>query len=145
MSSIIVDIADGVVDLLNAGAFSESFTARRTWQLNQKLSDMEELSVTVIVPKEAEISNADRGSSWWDCTFQVGFQQKIAGEPVARDERCDQLAELMQEAFDWMARNRPVDGAAFVEMKLLIQAAPDHLEKNHAFTGVMTFTYRVRR
>jgi hypothetical protein len=74
--SVITDIADAVVASLNAGTFSEPFTAERLHQPSFELADLQTLRVSV-VPKSLEIRNASRQHSFFDCTIDVGLQQKV--------------------------------------------------------------------
>ncbi|MCK4341001.1 MAG: hypothetical protein KAY37_04680 [Phycisphaerae bacterium] len=74
--STIIEVTDALVARLNAGEFSQSFTAEREYQ---PVFDLAELRVSV-VPKAVSITTASRHDSFYDCTVDVGIQKKVDWE-----------------------------------------------------------------
>jgi hypothetical protein len=139
----VIDVADAVVASLNAGSFGVPFTAERKYVPAVDLSDLAELKVTV-VPKSAEITTATRTSSYFDCTIDIGIQQKVnPNEPA----ELDALSDLAEQIVDHL-RLSPLDAlpeAAWLSIAHEPVFAPEHLDQQRVFTSVISVTYRVRR
>ncbi len=141
--STVIDIADAVVASLNLGSFEPPVTAVRKYVPAVELSDLVELSVTV-VPKSAEITTATRTSSNFDCTIDIGVQQKVNPEEPTE---LDALADLAEQIVDHL-RLKSLDGfsgAAWLSIANEPVFAPEHLDQQRVFTSVVSVTYRVRR
>ena len=139
--SVITDIADAVVASLNAGTFSEPFTAERLHQPSFELADLQTLRVSV-VPKSLEIRNASRQHSFFDCTIDVGLQQKVDD-----DTRVDDLLVLAEEIADHLRLQRLADypQAAWLSIEHDPVVASEHLDQHRQLTSVLSVTYRVKR
>jgi hypothetical protein len=141
--STVIDVADAVVASLNAGSFALPFTAARKYVPAVELSDLADLNVTV-VPKSAEITTATRTSSYFDCTIDIGIQQKVnPNEPA----ELDALADLAEQIVDHL-RLSPLDAlpeAVWLSIANEPVFAPEHLDQQRVFTSVVSVTYRVRR
>jgi hypothetical protein len=139
--SVITDIADAVVASLNAGTFSESFTAERLHQPSFELADLQTLRVSV-VPKSMEIRNASRQHSFFDCTIDVGLQQKVDD-----DARVDELLVLAEQIADHLRLRRLDDypEAAWMAIEHDPVVAAEHLDQHRQLTSVLSVTYRVKR
>ena len=74
--SVVVAIADATVEALNAGSFSQEFTARRYYQPVFALPEMQELHVSV-VPKSLEIFAGARHQNQHDYAIDIGVQKKV--------------------------------------------------------------------
>lgn len=141
--SEIVAIADAVVAELNAGTFSESFTAERLFQPVFELTDLQVLHVSV-VPRSVKSQGATRGASFFDCAVDIGVQKKLGAEDEADIES---LLDLVEAISDYL-RSRPLQAwprAAWVKSENAPVYAPEHLEQLRQFTSVLTITYRVMR
>lgn len=141
--STVIDVADAVVASLNAGSFALPFTAVRKYVPAVGLSDLAELNVTV-VPKSAEITTATRTSSYFDCTIDIGIQQRVNPEEPAE---LDALADLAEQIIDHL-RLSPLEAlpeAAWLSIANEPVFAPEHLDQQRVFTSVVSVTYRVRR
>jgi len=141
--STVVNVADAVVTSLNAGTFSQPFTAQRKYVPAVDLADLATLHVTV-VPRAVAITTATRDSSYFDCTVDVGIQQKVDPDQVAE---LDALVNLAEELVDHL-RLRRLDsypGAVWMSITHEPVFAPEHLDQERAFTSVISVTYRVRR
>jgi len=142
MSTIII-VADAVAASLNAGSFSQTFTAARHYQPSFELSDMQALRVSV-VPKSVSIASATRQHSFFDFAIDIGVQQKInTNDPV----EIDALMDLMDEIADHLRLKR-LDGlpeAAWLSIGHEPVFAAEHLDQQRLFTSVLTVTYRIRK
>ncbi len=146
MSSVTLELADAVAATLNAGAFSQEFTAVRSHLPDYDLSEVKALTVTV-VPKSLEIAKASRESAYFDAAIDIGVQQKIDGDAEAARAMVDGLIALVEEIVDHL-RGRRLEGAPDA-VWMAIANDPvfdrDHMERLRVFTGVVTVTYRKRR
>jgi len=141
--STVIDVADAVVASLNAGSFGIPFTSARSYVPVVELSDLAELIVTV-VPKSAEITTATRTSSYFDCTIDIGIQQKVNPDELSE---LDALADLAEQIVDHL-RLESLDAlpeAAWLSIANEPVFAPEHLDQQRVFTSVVSVTYRVRR
>lgn len=139
--SVITDIADAVTASLNAGTFTETFTAERLHQPSFELTDLQTLRVSV-VPKSQEIRNASRQHSFFDCTVDVGIQQKVDD-----DSRVDELLAFAEEIADHLRLKRLTDYplAAWMAIEHDPVVASEHLDQHRQLTSVLSVTYRVKR
>jgi hypothetical protein len=139
--SVITDIADAVTTSLNAATFSEDFTAERLHQPSFELTELQSLHVSV-VPKALEIRNASRQHSFWDCTIDVGIQQKVDD-----DARVDELVAFAEEIANHLRLKRLADYplAAWMAIEHDPVVASEHLDQHRQLTSVLTVTYRVKR
>lgn len=141
--STIIAIADAVVASLNAGTFSQPFTAQRRYQPSFELPEMQALHVSV-VPRSVSITSATRENGYFDCAIDIGVQKKVNPETPAE---IDALMTLMDEIADHL-RLRRLDAApqaAWLSIQHEPIFAPEHLDQLRQFTSVLTVTYRVPR
>ena len=142
-ASTLIALADSIVASLNAGAFSLPFEVQRGYRPAVGLPDLAAVMVTVI-PKSLAITAATRADGFYDCAIDVGVQRQVnAADPA----ELDALMSLVEEIGDHL-RSRPLDGfpaAVWLSLENEPVFAPEHLEKEHVFTSVLTVTYRVRR
>lgn len=140
---VLLTVADAVVAALNAGSFSQPFTAQRSYRPTYEPADLSDLRVTV-VPKSVEVTNASRSESHYDCTVDIGIQQKTdPGQLPLLDE----LMQLVGEVADHLQQQRlaALPSAAWVSLANEPAFAPEHLHEQRIFTSVLTVTYRVRK
>lgn len=145
--SVIVQVADAVTASLNAGTFSQEFTAQRLHQPSFDLAELATLHVSV-VPRSQTITNAARQSSYFDCAIDVGIQQRLQPtEPSHEQGQIDALLDLVQEIADHLRHKRLDDypDAAWLSIEHDPVVASEHLDQNRQFTSVLTATYRVKR
>ena len=137
----IVDIADAVVAELNAGQFSQAFTAVRSYRPQYDLSEMTTLHVTV-VPKGVEMVTVSRNSVQHDVSVDVAVQKKLETESNAE---IDPLMALVEELADFFRLRRLAACPNAVWMKTENEPvySPGHLEELRQFTSVLTLTFRV--
>jgi len=141
--STIVQVADAVVASLNAGSFSQEFTAERRYRPTFELADLETLRVSV-VPGSLEIINATRTANYFDCSLDIGVQKRINLE---RPEQIDALMRLVEELVQhlWNHRLELMPEAVWLRIVNEPVVAAEHLDQQRVFTSVLTVTYRVRR
>ena len=140
--AVIIDIADAVVATLNAGTFSQAFTAERHYLPRFELPDMTMLRVSV-VPKGIASQTLDRKRDQNDYRIDVAVQHKTGTDLVTFDA----LMNLVEEIGDYL-QGTPLVGypqARCFDMVNEPIYAPEHLEEFRQFTSLMTFTYRVWR
>ena len=141
--ALIVDIAEAVVVELNAGQFSQAFTAQRLYRPQFDLAEMQDLHVTV-VPKGIETSIASRSSVQCDVSVDVAVQKKLQTEDA---DEIDPLMNLVEEIADFF-RGRKLSQyprASWIATANEPVYSPGHLEELRQFTSVLTVTFRVMR
>ena len=136
-----IDIADAVVAELQAGTFSEPFTAARRVLPEFELAELKTLTVTV-VPKSVGIHNITRDSSSFEVAVDIGIQQKIGTDTDAEVAR---LSGVVTELVAFLNRRRLTDlpAAVFVSIANEPVYAPEHLSEKRLFTSILTLTYRI--
>jgi len=137
---VIADIAQAVADALNAGNFSQEFTAERVALPQFRLRDMGALHVTV-VPREVESEALSRAQDRYEVRVDVAIQKKVSS--LDKTE-LDPLLALVQEVADYLNR-RSMAGAAWLKTENKPVYSPEHLRELRQFTSVLTLTYRVVR
>jgi len=140
--SYVVDLVQEIVDQLNAGSFSQSFTAERKYYVDPDLSEIETLQVTAAVSRQ-EITTYARAYEQFNITVDVAIQNK-AGDDATRDTMVDFAEEIIDflrgknmtpgaETFDWLRiENEPV-------------YFPDHFREYGVFTTLIRCTYQITR
>jgi len=147
MSAKIIQIAEAVVALLNAGEFEVEFEAARRYLVDFKLRDeLDELRVSVVA-RDDEETGASRANSQHDYGIDIGVQKKV--DPASL-ETLDALVALVEAIHDHLAAPgtrhlaSPVD-AVLVAIKTEPIYAPDHLGERRVFTSIVRCTYRALR
>lgn len=150
--SVLVQIADAVAASINAaaadGVFPEPLEAVRTHRPSFDLEELGELRVSV-VPRSTVITALARLQSQYECTVDVGIQQRVpAGDGGdGRDARVDALLELAEAVGDHLRHKRLPEfpEAAWASIAHDPVLAPEHLDERSTLTTVLSVTYRVRR
>ena len=140
--SVITDVADAIVVELNAATFSQPVAAVRAYLPQYKLTQMQNLHVTV-VPKSIVLANPDRSRSQSDYSFDVAVQKKFS---TGSNEELDALLQLVQDIvlyFRHTQRLESFPNAIWMKTEVPVLYAPDHMEQLRQFTSVLTLTYRV--
>jgi len=141
--SVIVAIADAVTAELNAGGFSEPFTAQRLYRPQFELADMDTLHVTV-VPQGISIEAVGRGLNQYDFRIDVAVQKRFSEGDAAELDPLMQLVEAIVDYFRFK-RLETTPEAAWVKTENAPIYSPEHMEQLRQFTSVVTLTYRVVR
>lgn len=141
--STIINVADAVVASLNAGSFSQEFTAERKYQPVFELLELADLKVSV-VPKSVSITTASRNDGYFDCAVDIGVQKKV---DVDEPDEIDALVDLVEEIADHLRMSRldELPEAAWLSIENEPVFAAEHLDQQRTFTSLLTVTYRVRR
>ena len=141
--AVIIDIADAVVTELNAGSFSQAFTAERHYLPIFELEDLKGLRVTV-VPKGVAIQSTGRNSNQHDVEIDVAVQKKLT---KTDGTEIDPLMILVEELADHFRFKRLTSYAGAVWSKTQNEPvyAQEHLDQFRVFTSVLTLTFRVIR
>lgn len=141
--AVITDIADAVVQDLNAGTFSQSFTAERHYLPVYELEDIKDLRVTV-VPKGVTIQSTGRNSNQHDAAIDIAVQKKL---DAIDSSTIDPLMALVDEIADSFRFKRldSYPNAIWVNTQNQPVYAPEHLDQLRVFTSILTLTFRVIR
>lgn len=141
--AVITDIADAVVAQLNAGTFSQSFTAERAFLPVFELSDLKNVRVTV-VPKGVAIIPGGRSHNQHDYAVDAAVQKKL---DAADNAEIDPLVTLVDEIADFfrLKRLESYPGAVWLKTENEPVYSQEHLDQLRQFTGLLTFTFRVMR
>jgi hypothetical protein len=140
--AVIVDIADAVVNDLNATDFGRPLTAVRSYLPVFDLKAMKTLHITV-VPKALSNTALDRSRDTFEYQIDVAVQQKIEPTLAALDD----LLTLVEQIGDHLRTQRLLSypGARCMEVKNDPVYATEHLAEWRQFTSLLTLTYRVVR
>ena len=134
------DLAQAVVESLNATAFSRAFTATRSYLPLFDLGEMATLQVTVVAAGRS-LRPICRAQLEVEHRIEIAVQQKLAGEGLAD---CDPLLDLVGEIADHCTGLRLVGApeAAWVKTEHAPLLAAEHLHELRQFTSILTVTYR---
>lgn len=144
----IQEVAQAVVDVLNAAQLSEPFEAAFAYVPTFDLHDMEDLHVTV-APHDEQRDTADRSTIHRAFSIDVGIQQKVAienGRPnsLAMTRLMRLAGEIVNlfgpGAHDTLATHPT---AYWTETTRLVLYDPSHLLELNQFTSVVRFTFEV--
>ena len=141
--SVLLLIADAVVESLNAASLSQELAAERHYQPVFDLPEMADLHVSV-VPKGVEVLASSRNQNQHDYAIDIGVQQKVAD-----DTEADGLMTLAEEIADHFRLSRvQITGIGSIPvLKVATEPifAPEHLTEKRVFTSIITLTFRVLR
>lgn len=141
--SLVIDIADAVVDELSSGAFSQAIEPQRMVLPEFGLEDLADLRVTV-VPKAVEISGSTRSTSQYDVQIDIGVQKKLGKD---LDAEVAELCGLVDEIADFLKRRSLADAPYAVWVRSANEPiyAAGHLAEQRVFTSILTITYRAMK
>ncbi len=138
--SRIIDLADSLVESLNAVVFDPPFIATRTYRVTLDLTQMTDLQVNV-VPKAIDISALSRATNQRDIQIDVGVQKKLTG--VSQGDM-DPLMDLV-EAIEKHVRDTLIfdpGNARWIATQNIPVFSQEHLAESRMFTSVLTFTFK---
>lgn len=144
--SVIVQVADAVVDALNGAEFTFGFEARRAYIPIHDLRELGDLRVTV-VPAGLTATTLDRTPRHtFDHVVDVGIFRKVDPERIAD---VDALMRFAEEVVD-LLRVAPLDLDGIPSVRCIGVANdpifdPGLLDEKRVFASVATFTYRLFR
>ena len=137
--SEIADIAQAVVDALNAHVFSVPFTAERDYTPTFELKDMRDLHVTVVA-RGVEMATASRAYAQNDWQVDVAVQKKIASPDASG--QIDALMALVQDIAEHLRAVGTFGPGQWVRAENIPIYSPEHLNDMRQFTSVLTLTLR---
>jgi hypothetical protein len=135
----LTDIADAIVEILNAADLDLEFTAERTLLPIYDLKALKTLKVSV-VPKGRKITQGARVLTIDEVQIDIGVQKKISN-----DSELDDLLKLVEDIVGLFQPER-LDGyppAICVKKENEPIYDPDHLRQFRQFTSVVTLTFKV--
>lgn len=137
-----VEVADAVVHLLNAEAFSQSLTAERAWRPEYTPQDMETLKV-IVIPVMIGITGNDRASDIHDYAVEIGIFKKIESDDP---QHVDPWIEFVEEVADRLRDKGGLDDpkASFSTIENDPIVASEYLQK-HIFASLLTVVFRLWR
>ncbi len=139
MVSILTDLADAVVAVLNAAELDIEFIAERTLLPLYDLKALRELKISV-VPKGRKIVQGSRVVTTQEIQIDIGIQKKISD-----DSELDGLLKLVEDIAGLFKAER-LEGypnAICVKKENDPIYDPEHLRQFHQFTSVLTLTFKV--
>lgn len=140
MKAPIVEIADAVVDRINARSYEPEFTAVRAYRPKWTLEDLADLRVSVF-PISATAEIEDRITQRW--TYTVGVN---VAKVASTDEDRDSLAELAHDIASDLSfadlAERPA--AQWTGTEMPVVADPEQLDEHGVFSSFLTIEYQER-
>lgn len=135
------DIADAVVAELNAGTFSQLFTAERVYLPTYEQTELDVLRVPVLAQRITH-ERASREASDDEIEIQVGVMKKVTVEDL---DELDSMMNLVQEVMDWMAGRvlRDYRDAVWVRSSNDPVYNASLLDSHRVFQSVLALTYRM--
>lgn len=147
--SVIIDIANAVVGLVNSGTYVQPVAAKRLYQPVLELPETETLTVSV-VPKAQTVNPGTRTDDFVEVAVDVAVQKKLTFD--ASDQTAlDGLMTLVEQIIDRLRHEHLEIGTTTPKRALFVSIAnepvfaPDHLEQLRQFTSLITVRYQVRR
>lgn len=159
-----IEFADLVAGVLNQTAWSQSFTAKRTWQPIYDLEELYDTLVACVVPRGVTITKASRGRDWHDPVVEIGLLKKpkldvTEAVPEATraellDAAADSQAGLVEEVCDHFRSSpgRVYRGVGMRSLKVNVIKTETttlmldkHLEELGQLTSVIRLTGRTLR
>lgn len=142
--SDLLDIADAVVTQLNAETWSPTFTATRAYIIENQLTALDDLVVTVI-PSEQTRVNVSRSGEQHDHVVMLGIQQRPT---TISNAVLDPLVDLAEAIANYFENERkltayPTASCTLVENTPPYQ--PQRLRENREFLTIITLTYSVQK
>ena len=141
MEADLLRVADSVVDELNTAPLSIAVSAKRLYQPQFELREMQTLHVTV-VPSAEEIKTLTRGASMKSLFVDVGVQKKFSKGDAAE---LDLLVSLVDEIAALFHRKRLATApeAICTVVKPDPIFAPEHMEQFRQFTSIVSLEFKV--
>ena len=142
-TDLLSEIAEAVKDEINAGDWSQTFTATREYAPIKKLTALDTLKV-VAVPFDRETLPASRGRGRQeDYLVQVGVLKKFSTKNAVE---IDPLMTLVDEIGDYFHLKRLDDvRAACVEREDVEVYSVSEMRQNRAFVRVLQLRFRTMR
>lgn len=142
LMSLAVQLAETVVNELNAASFSQAFTATRNYLPLFELSEFKTLRVTVM-PGTTTLETRSRQTCQQDSTIEIAIQHKLAD---CENTTIDPLLGLVEEIADhFRFRRFSTPDVIWIKTENEPQLAQEHLDQFRVFTSLLTLTFRALR
>lgn len=143
MSNHIIDAADALVTQINAGTFTQSFTAARKFRVDELLETAAAGLSVVVVPVTRGMEVLNRSIYQQTIGLQVGVLVAFTTEPSLAT--VDLYMETADELIDNARDNRQLTWSGGSATLQTIEHAPiwsaQHLEELNAFLSLITLSY----
>lgn len=140
--SVIIQIADAVVDAINAATLDYTVTAARAYVPVADVKDLTTLRVTV-VPRDLAAAADTRHTDLFTYNVDVAVQKVLPADVSAIDPYM-RLVEQIADVF----RGKALAGYTDATCTAIANAPiydPGHMDEKRVFTSVITLTFVVRR
>lgn len=138
MSNTLVDIADAVAVLLNAGDYSQEFTAARKYRPLDDRATLDGYLVRV-VPTGVTSEAKTRRDSQHDYTVEIGIKA-----PAVSESDIDAAMTLAQEIQDAVEYSQfPTLRATWIATEVPTPFFADEFDTANQITIILNVTYRV--
>lgn len=138
------DIAEAVTDAINAGNYSQSVDAVRTWLPVWKLDGLESLRCSV-VPALHSAEAFQRGAFMWDYPIAIGFGKQV--DEFNQRDQVDALTDTVEEVVTELQLARvtldDATQASNFAIEYLRHADAEFLTENSLFVSLVQLTYRI--
>lgn len=138
------DIAESVKDAINAGSYSMTVTAKRSWVPVWESEDLENM-VCHVSPANQSAGAQTRTTMSWDYPVVVGFGRKI--NKLDLDDEVDALADFVEEVVDEIKLEQRTlsDSSTVSNYRVEYQRHADveFLTEKGIFISLVEFGYRV--
>lgn len=142
MSSVLIQLAQAVADELQQGSFSQPITAKRGYLPRVDRDELASLRVTV-VPAAQVWERVSRSESQEDHTIDVAIQRSVDPDDASGIDALMALVQEVADHFNGAVTDSPRAVCIGIESEPVY--SPDHLEKLHVFTSVLSLTFRIIR
>lgn len=150
MAATAKDVADAVVDALNAADLSQSFTAERGYVPVHEAENLDTLEVTVVA-RDITGTMLARNADDFLYGVDVGVQVRVGSGSMTNAQinaAADPFVLLAQEVLD-LFRGKPIEAG---DDRLICTAFgidpiydPDHMDRFRVFTSVVQLTFKLVR
>ena len=132
----VLQISKQLAAVLNAGQFSQSFTAAAKALPEYDLAQLKSLMVSV-VPKSAELINLTRAATNLEIEVDIAIQKKVSKDLELDVEA---LLTLVSEIVKFVNR-KDLENAKFKKVANEPIYSTEHLNDKRLFTSLITVTY----
>ena len=131
---MITALTQNVVDSLNAGVFTQAFTAERVYLPVYDTKDENGLKVSVY-PSELDQSVLNRATVQNEMAVIVLVQKKVTAATEV-----DDLVALLEEINTHLRQNS-IDGGNWMNAEVITIYSPEHYQQFNVYSGAVKVTY----
>ena len=135
--SPIILVAQAVVDVINAGSYSQSFVVSRSYRVAQELHDPKILRI-LVVPRGVEHVIASRAGVQTDIQIDIGIHKKVD----LTNAQLDAMMVLVEEISLSLRTAQLFGGYQWISTANVPIYSPDHLDQAKEFLSILTLTFR---